>query len=66
LVSESHWVQESYERVWVNAVYGWNIDACGIRIRICTQPGYWNRVCVPGHYATQQIQRWVPGHWKLR
>lgn len=65
LVSERYWVAESYERVWIEPVYGWSFGSHGLRIRVCTRAGYWERVCRPGHYATRQVQRWVPGHWDL-
>ncbi len=64
--SERYWVAERYENVWVEPVYGWSLGTCGLRVRICTRAGYWNQVCRPGYYATRRIQRWVPGHWKLR
>lgn len=58
--TERTWVAGYNRQVWVEPVYNYHYDNCGVRHQILVQAGYYRNVCVPGRYENRQVKVWVP------
>lgn len=69
---EGHWTYQTvrvqlpgtWRNVWCEPVYDWRYDNCGRRIRVCIQPGRYDRRWCPGEWVNQTQRVWVPGCWR--
>jgi len=65
-VNDNVWIPGREEQVWNAPVYEWRTDHCGRSYSVCVQPGFWSRVCTPGHYEVRPRSVWVEGGWRMK
>lgn len=58
------WVDDGYERVWVEPVYRWRSYGCGRPVRVRAGGGYYERVYRSGRFEARPVRTWVPGGWR--
>ena len=63
LVPRRVFVPGRCERVWVEPAFELRVDSCGRSTRVCVRPGGWQTIQHPGHYETEYVRVWKPGHW---
>ena len=64
-VSRRIFVPGPFRQEWVQPVYEWRFDACGVHY-VCVSEGYWRTVQLPGHYEVRWDRVYVPGSWVAR
>jgi len=64
-VSRTVFVPGPVRREWVEPVYEWRFDSCGVHF-VCVSEGYWRTIQLPGHYETRCERVWRTGCWVAR
>jgi hypothetical protein len=62
---EHYTIPARTQRVWCEAVYRYERDACGNLVKILVTPGHWDVVVIePERVECRTVRVWVPGGWR--